>query len=81
MMYFECRNKQFEERKNQGGKIIIKNKSQFYFPGRVSAVIVGFVKQVLKNNGLITFFNFTKPQLVDISIYSYTQLILISLCH
>jgi len=62
MMYLECQNKQFEERKNNvscrqvGGKIIIKRiKVNFISQRQVSAVVGGFVKQVFQKNGLILF--------------------------
>ena len=57
MIYFECRNKQFEEKKTRlatGGKIIIKSK--FYFP------VASFnhdrrvcKTSIKKNNGRIAF--------------------------
>ena len=55
-MYFECRNKQFVERKKQGWpqagrrdrKIIKRIKVNFISQWRVSAVVSEFVKQVFK---------------------------------
>jgi len=55
MMYFECRNKQFEERKHKvsyrqvGRKIITKRiKVNFIYQQGVSAVVGEFVKKVFK---------------------------------
>jgi len=55
MMYFECRKKTFEGRKNKvslrwvSGKIIIKRiKSQFYFPAEGFSCGGRVVKQVFK---------------------------------
>ena len=53
-MYYECRNKQFEGKKNRvthrrvGGKIIIKRINYFISRWRVSVVVGGFVNEVLK---------------------------------
>jgi len=49
IMYFDCQTEQFEEKNKVSGKIITKRiKVHFISSRRVSALVDGFVKQVLK---------------------------------
>ena len=74
IMYFECRNKQFEERKHKvsyrqvGRKIITKRiKVNFIYQQGVSAVVGEFVKQAFKKqcpHGQMTCFTWVKQILL-----------------